>query len=342
MNISLKDLRGRCLKSLRLSVTDRCNFRCQYCMPESNYVWMPKKRILRFEEIERLVNIFGQLGVCKIRFTGGEPLLRTDLPKLVAQLARKTFFKDLALTTNGSLLDIYTRELKNAGLHRLTISLDTLLPHRFLQFTGVDQLSQVLKGIEHALGVGFKPLKLNMVVIRGFNEDEMISMLEFANEIRAELRFIEYMDVGGATQWSKEKVVSRLEMLEILRTHYGKIKFLNSSEHTPASTFILPNGTSFGIISSTTEPFCSHCDRSRLTADGIWYLCLYASKGINVKSLLRTGKTDQEILQLLSKTWKKRKDQGAKDRLQIPDRGPLYSILSLQKDPHLEMHTRGG
>src|SRR6185436_3832961 len=262
------DTQQRPLRNLRLSVTDRCNLRCSYCMPEPDYVWLPREDILQFEEIERLVDVFTALGVDKVRLTGGEPLLRRDLTDLVDSLAHRTAIRDLAMTTNGVLLATHARALRQAGLHRLTVSLDTLQPQRFRDLTRYDELERVLEGIAAAAPL-FPGLKLDAVVIRGVNDDEIGDLLEFARRYGAEIRFIEYMDVGGATHWSMPRVVSRTEMLAALARHYGPIAPVEEASSAPADRYTLPDGTVFGIISSTTQPFCQDCDRSRLTADGM-------------------------------------------------------------------------
>jgi cyclic pyranopterin phosphate synthase len=337
----LVDAHQRPLRNLRLSVTDRCNLRCSYCMPEPEYVWLPRADILHFEEIERLLDIFIGLGVDKVRLTGGEPLLRRGLPDLVSRIAQRSGIRDLALTTNGVLLAAHARALKDAGLHRLTVSLDTLDRERFRELTRHDELARVLGGIEAAAPV-FPGLKIDTVVIRGVNDDELIPLLEFAASHGAEIRFIEYMDVGGATHWAMSRVVSRREMLDRLAQHYGGITPIVEASSAPADRYRLPDGTVFGIIASTTEPFCHSCDRSRLTADGLWYLCLYASHGTDVRRPLRAGASADQIGQLIRATWEVRSDRGAEERLAGRDRAPLIPVERLRKDPHLEMHTRGG
>jgi cyclic pyranopterin phosphate synthase len=346
------DALNRPLRNLRLSVTDRCNLRCEYCMPEEDYAWLPREDILHFEEISTLVDIFVELGVDKIRLTGGEPLLRRDLPKLVQLLAAKAGLQDLALTTNGMLLASHADALKAAGLMRLTVSLDTLRADRFQRLTRFDGLAAVREGIEAARRVfGGDPvenvthshrLKMDTVVIRGVNDDELTDLLEYARSVRAELRFIEYMDVGGATRWSADRVVSRVEMLDTLARRYGPIERLGESTSAPAERFALSDGTTFGIISSTTEPFCRSCDRSRLTADGLWYLCLYALNGTDLRGPLRAGATPDELRALLTGGWRARNDRGAEQRLLLGERRGFVAMNALRKDPHLEMHTRGG
>src|SRR5882672_3944461 len=340
-----RDTFGRPLASLRLSVTDRCNLRCRYCMPEDEYVWLPRTSILTFEEIERITSVFAGLGAHKVRLTGGEPLLRHDLPTLVAMIARNPRIRDLAMTTNGLLLAKHATALKAAGLQRVTVSLDTLRAERMLTFAKSARHADVLEGIAAAQQAGFGRLKLNAVVIRGFNDDELADLIEFSRTHDAEVRFIEYMDVGGATRWSRDQVVSQQQMLDMLARRYGAIepvRPIGDDGRAPAERFQLADGTTFGIIASVTAPFCRTCDRSRITADGTWFLCLYAARGIDLRDPLRRGATNDELAALVRQTWQGRADRGAEERLGVADRGALYRIDSLRADPHREMHTRGG
>jgi cyclic pyranopterin phosphate synthase len=332
----------RSLRNLRISVTDRCNLRCAYCMPEEDYVWLPREQILHFEEVSALADIFMDLGVEKIRLTGGEPLLRRDLGALIRLVAAKPRLRDLAITTNGVLLAEQAGSLKEAGLGRVTVSLDTLRPDRFTALTRRANHAQVLAGIAAVHAAGFAETKLDTVVMRGVNDDELTDLIEYGKGVPAEIRFIEYMDVGGATRWSMDKVVSRAEMLEVLGRRYGRIEPVVEESTAPADRYALPDGTVFGIISSTTEPFCASCDRSRLTADGMWYLCLYAQRGIDLRGPLRQGASRDELKALIVDAWKRRADRGAEQRLRLRDRTPLVQIGRLREDPHLEMHTRGG
>jgi GTP 3',8-cyclase len=336
------DVHGRLLRNLRISVTDRCNLRCGYCMPEEEYVWLPRQDILHFGEIATLTDVFLDLGVDKVRLTGGEPLLRRDLPRLIGLLAARPRIRDLAMTTNGVLLAEHAPALRAAGLHRVTVSLDTLDPQRFARLTSRSTHAQVLEGIASVPRAGFTGTKLDTVVIRGVNDDELADLIEFARGVPAEVRFIEYMDVGGATRWSLEQVVGRPEMLERLERRYGRIEPVIETSSAPADRFRLPDGTTFGIISSTTAPFCADCDRSRLTADGLWYLCLYATRGIDLRGPLRGGAGPDELTALVTGGWRARTDRGAEDRLALGNRQPLVQIGGLKRDPHLEMHTRGG
>jgi cyclic pyranopterin phosphate synthase len=337
-----RDTFGRVLRNLRISVTDRCNLRCAYCMPEEEYVWLPREEILHFEEIDRLVDVFIQLGVDKVRLTGGEPLLRRDLPRLIRLLAAKPGLRDLAITSNGVLLAEQAPGLREAGLHRVTVSLDTLRPERFARLTRRDAHGQVLEGLAAVTDAGFADTKIDTVVMRGVNDDELADLIEYGKRVPAEVRFIEYMDVGGATRWSMDKVVSRKEMLERLEQRYGRIEPLVEPSTAPADRYRLPDGTVFGIIASTTAPFCADCDRSRLTADGLWYLCLYAQQGTDLRGPLRAGASDEALKALITGRWEARTDRGAEDRLAQRDRTPLLQVASLKRDPHLEMHTRGG
>ncbi len=333
---------GRPLKNLRISVTDRCNLRCAYCMPEEEYAWLPKPSLLRFEELDRLARVFAGLGVDRVRLTGGEPLLRRDLHVLVSLLAGIPGLEEVTLTTNGVLLAEQAESLKHAGLKRLTVSLDTLRPERFLELSRRDDLPRVLSGIDRARAVGFAPLKLDMVVLRGTNDDEIQSLLDYARGIGAELRYIEYMDVGGATKWTKEAVVSRQEILERLRKSHGPIEAVDEKNSAPADRYRLGDGTTFGIISSTTQPFCGTCDRARLTADGRWFLCLYARTGVDLGRAMRSGASEEELRTLICDGWSAREDRGAMTRLLELERAALAPVDELRRDPHLEMHTRGG
>jgi cyclic pyranopterin phosphate synthase len=338
----LHDRFARPLRSLRLSVTDRCNLRCQYCMPEPEYVWLPRESLLTFEELGTMVDAFTPLGVDRVRITGGEPLLRRDLPVLIESIAARPAVQDLALTTNGVLLARQAPQLRAAGLHRITVSLDTLDPDRFRALTRSDEHAAVLAGIDAAAAAGFRSLKLDTVVMRGVNDDELVAMIEYSRQVGAEVRFIEYMDVGGATRWTPEAVLSRREMLARLEAHYGAVVPMDEVSSAPADRYLLPDGTTFGIISSTTEPFCASCDRSRLTADGVWLLCLYASTGTDLRRPLRSGATTEDLQQLITAVWSMRADRGAEERLTMDRETALIPIGSLKRDAHLEMHTRGG
>jgi cyclic pyranopterin phosphate synthase len=332
----------RPLRSLRVSVTDRCNLRCQYCMPEAEYVWLAHQEILTFEEIGRLASIFTGLGVEKIRLTGGEPLLRQDLERLIKILAANPAICDLALTTNGVLLSESAQRLLQAGLRRVTVSLDTLRPERFQRLARGVAYHRVIEGIKAARQAGFETIKINSVIIRGVNEDELAELIEFGRGQNAEIRFVEYMDVGGATRWEMARVVPQAEMLQRIEAAFGPVQPLPGRGSAPASRFVLPDGTRFGIIASTTQPFCRACDRGRLTPDGLWFLCLYAPQGIDLKMMLRSGASNEEMANRIRAVWRAREDRGAELRQALAGRGILFPVEALRSDPHREMHTRGG
>jgi cyclic pyranopterin phosphate synthase len=308
------DALGRPLRSLRVSVTDRCNLRCEYCMPEEDYVWLPRQHLLTFEEIGAIVDAFTDEGVDRVRLTGGEPLLRQRLPALVERLASRPALEDIALTTNGVLLADLARPLRTAGLHRVTVSLDTLHADRFRRLTRLDAHAAVRRGIDAAAGAGFD----------------------------AEVRFIEYMDVGGATRWTPDAVVSREEMLERIGRRLGDPRSLPDGGSAPAERFRLSDGTTFGIIASVTQPFCRTCDRSRLTADGLWFLCLYGRFGTDLRGPLRRGASRDDLRSIIARVWRARTERGAEERDALDRRTPFIPISALKQDAHLEMHTRGG
>ena len=340
----LHDTLGRPLRSLRVSVTDRCNLRCLYCMPEEEYAWLPREALLTFEELTRLVELFTSMGVAEVRLTGGEPLLRQDLHVLVGMLAANPAIRDLALTTNGILLAEQAESLRRAGLGRLTVSLDTLRPDRFHAITRRNDHARVLAGLAAARAAGFTGTKIDVVILRGANDDELADLIEYGRSIAAEVRFIEYMDVAGATKWNPATVVSRDEMLQTLTARYGAVTPVPGAEQSsaPAARFTLPDGTVFGIIASTTAPFCRRCDRSRLTADGMWYRCLYATEGTDLRAPLRDGTSREAIAALVAGHWRARDDRGAELRVAERLRGAFVGLDELRRDPHLEMHTRGG
>ncbi|MDP3234962.1 MAG: GTP 3',8-cyclase MoaA [Myxococcales bacterium] len=335
------DRRSRPLRALRLSVTDRCNLRCQYCMPESKYDWVPRSELLTFEELSRLVDRFIGLGVRKVRLTGGEPLLRADLPTLVKTLAGKAL-EELALTTNGVLLGALAQPLFDAGLRQLTVSLDTLSRTTFVQLARRDELHRVLDGLDAARTAGFSKLKLDTVLLRGVNDHELDALVDFAAGLGAELRFIEYMDVGGATRWEREQVVTRAELLSRLTSSRGTPHALPGRGSAPAERFVLPGGQLVGIVASTTQPFCGACDRARVSADGQLFTCLYGTESIDLRSLLRGGADDAAVEATLERVWNRRVDRGAEARAELSRRGPLADAEQLKVMPQLEMHRRGG
>jgi cyclic pyranopterin phosphate synthase len=311
-------------------------------MPEADYVWLPRQDLLSFEETARAISVFAALGVDKVRLTGGEPLLRRDLPQLVRLLSRDSRISQVALTTNGLLLEAQAKDLQEAGLSRVTVSLDTLRADRFREIARRDGLEDVLSGIEAARAAGLSDLKLDSVVVRGVNDDELFDLLDFGRSIGAEVRFIEYMDVGGATRWSPERVFSKREMLALVEERFGSATPIDLESWAPAKRYRLPDGSTFGIIASTTEPFCRTCDRGRLTADGLFFSCLYAQRGLDLRAKLRSGASEEELEALLATTWRAREDRGAEIRLELAQRDALVEVDRLRRDPHLEMHTRGG
>jgi GTP 3',8-cyclase len=332
----------RPLRSLRISVTDRCNLRCGYCMPERDYTWLAREDILSFEEIDRLVGAFAGLGVDSLRLTGGEPLIRRDLPELVGLLARHRGIGDLAMTTNGILLREHGAALRAAGLRRLTVSLDSLDRERYRTLAGRDELDAALAGVDHAVGLGFESVKINTVVMRGENDDEIPGLIEFGRTAGVEVRFIEYMDVGGATGWRRDLVFARDDILASVAARFGAVTPVADAGSAPARRWRLSDGTEFGIIASTTAPFCGTCDRARLTADGVWYRCLYARQGIDLRERLRAGDSIDALRDRIHAAWRDRTDRGAEDRLALTRRGAMATKPELDVDPHLEMHTRGG
>jgi cyclic pyranopterin phosphate synthase len=344
------DTFGRPLRTLRVSVTDRCNLRCLYCMPEAEYVWLPRADLLSFEEIDRLVGVFIGEGVARVRLTGGEPLLRRDLAGLVARLARHAALSEQALTTNGIHLAAAAASLRQAGLGRVTVSLDTLRADRFERLSRSRELPAVLAGIDAAAAT-FGSVKLDTVVIRGENDDELVELTRYAGRVGAEIRFIEYMDVGGATGWSASRVVPRGEILARLESAFGALTPIGRPDAAPASRYALPArggagapeaGQVVGVIASTTDPFCADCDRARLTADGQLFTCLYATRGLDLRGPLRAGASDAELGALIRTVWQSRRDRGAEARLALADRTSFVPRAALKAAPHLEMHTRGG
>lgn len=337
------DTFGRPLRSLRLSVTDRCNLRCSYCMPEEHYRWLPRRDILDYEEIEALARALSARQPLRLRLTGGEPLLRRDLPDLVARLAAAEGVRDLALTTNATRLPEVAGALHGAGLRRITVSLDTLRRDRFEALTRRDELGRTIAGIDAARDAGFEGTKLNAVLQRGVNDDEVGDLLAFGLDRGIEVRFIEYMDVGGATRWEAQRVVSAADLLRTIEASgLGAPEPVDASRTSaPADRYRLPSGQVFGVIASTTQPFCGQCDRARLTADGRFITCLYARDGFPIAEILRT-EGPEAAADRMEAIWGGRRDRGAEERLGETSRGALASPEELRGAPHLEMHTRGG
>ena len=329
----------RPLEDLRISVTDRCNFRCTYCMPLDEYPWISRDQILTFEEIARTAGVFAGLGVKKLRITGGEPLVRKGLPELVAQLAAIPGIEDIALTTNASRLVELAQPLKDAGLKRLTISIDSLQPDRFRQITQRADLQPVLDGIESAREAGFGQLKFNAVVERGVNEDEILDLAEFARANGDEMRFIEFMDVGNANSWTSEKLVSQREILKVLRSRYELIE-RDGRGSRPSQDYSFADGRGgVGVIASVTEPFCGACSRVRLTADGQVVTCLFADVGADLKGRLRSGESDEQLSEFVTDIWQKRADRYSETRLIQMNSPSGYTPQNRKK---IEMISLGG
>lgn len=308
--MSTLDTLGRPLRSLRLSVTDRCNLRCHYCMPEDEYVWLPREDVLSFEETVQLADLFGEMGVDRLRITGGEPLLRRDLPSLVAQLAARPWVRDLALTTNGVLLADAAPELKAAGLHRVTVSLDTVRPDRFVALTRRDALPQVLSGIDAVRRAGFTDLKIDSVITKGDNDDELGDLLEYGRSVDGEVRFIEYMDVGATNGWRMDDVVPAAEIVRAIDLEMPLIAADPNYSGEVAQRWRYRDGVGeVGVIASVTQAFCSDCTRARLSTEGKLYTCLFATSGYDLRALVRGGSTDDELGNAIAAIWRQRSDR---------------------------------
>ncbi|MFD0695250.1 GTP 3',8-cyclase MoaA [Paenibacillus sp. GCM10027628] len=320
MEHQIKDLRHRPLRDLRISVTDRCNFRCRYCMPSEifgpDYEFLPRDSILTYKEMTRLARVFVSLGVRKLRITGGEPLLRKELPSFIRALNRLEGVEDMAMTTNGVLLPKYAKELRDAGLKRVTVSLDSLDDQRFrLMNGGKSGVQPVLDGIEAAAQAGMK-VKINMVVQKGINDQDILPMAAYFREKRHTLRFIEFMDVGNTNGWKLDNVVTKKQILEIIQEKMPleHVEPLNSGEVASRYHYKGSN-EEIGIISSVSDAFCSTCTRARISAEGKLYTCLFASRGHDLRALLRSDQTDSEIGKFIEDVWKARSDRYSEDRI---------------------------
>jgi len=339
--VELRDRLGRPLRDLRISVTDRCNFRCSYCMPAElfgeRYEFLPRSEILSFEEIERLARLFVELGVGKLRITGGEPLLRADLPRLVERLARVPGAVDLALTTNGVLLPSLAAPLRAAGLRRVTVSLDSLDPEVFLRMNGGKlAVERVLEGIAAAEQAGLAPLKINCVVQRGVNDHTVVALARRFQGTGHVVRFIEYMDVGNRNGWELSHVVPAEELVRQLDEALGIAPLDRSYPGEVAERFRYRDGSGeLGIIASVTHPFCRACARARLTTDGRLVTCLFASGGTDLRGPLRAGASDGELRALLEGVWRRRTDRYSELRTEATE--PLRV-----RGRKLEMHELGG
>ena len=320
---SLHDTLNRPLRDLRISVTDRCNFRCRYCMPAEvfgdDYDFLPKQQILSLEEIARMARLFCKLGVEKLRLTGGEPLLRRGISELVEMLAEIPEAKDIAMTTNGTILSRHASELKNAGLHRVTVSLDALDPAIFGRMNGKGaSADHVIEGIDAALSCGLG-VKINSVIQKGVNEREVFALAEFARERGIPLRFIEFMDTGNTNGWKLDQVIPFQELLKELHQRFPLEALEANSIGETASRFRYLDApqSELGFISSVSKPFCSDCNRARLSADGQMFNCLFASHGHNLKSAMRDGATDDQMAELIGHIWSARNDRYSELRSEI-------------------------
>jgi GTP 3',8-cyclase len=310
-----RDTLGRPLHDLRISVMDRCNFRCPYCMPREtfheNYRFLKSTERLSFEEITRLTRLFVQLGVKKVRLTGGEPLLRPNLSELVGELTALEGVKDVALTTNAVLLSQHAAELKANGLHRITVSLDTLDPEIFKQMSGgFAERDRVLEGIRAALDAGLAPIKINSVIERGLNDHTALDLVEYFRGTGVIVRFIEYMDVGNRNHWSMDRVVPSKELVERIATRWPLHPVEGNYRGEVAERYAFDDGIGeVGFISSVTNPFCGDCTRARLSSEGVFYTCLFANSGTDLRAPMRNGATDSELLDLIRNTWLNRGDR---------------------------------
>ena len=317
---NIRDTLNRPLRDLRISVTDRCNFRCQYCMPAElfgpDFEFLPKQKLLSFEELTRLTRIFTSLGVEKIRITGGEPLMRKDLPLFIKMISGMEGIQDIAMTTNGSLLASQAKILKEAGLHRVTVSLDSLDNERFGKMNGRGiSVSRVLEGIEAAADAGLK-VKVNMVVQKGANEQDIVPMAKYFYEKGHTLRFIEFMDVGNSNGWKLDQVVPSRQIIDMIDRELP-LEPVDPNYFGEVASRYRYKGTNkeIGFISSVTQAFCSTCTRMRISAEGKIYTCLFASEGTSLREPIREGMDDDQLRQLITNVWEKRTDRYSEERL---------------------------
>ncbi|MEO8012289.1 MAG: GTP 3',8-cyclase MoaA [Dokdonella sp.] len=332
------DRRGRGLTDLRISVIDRCNFRCPYCMPEDDYprdhAFLSKAQRLRFEEIVRLVRVFTVFGVRKLRLTGGEPLLRRELPELVRQLSAVPGIDDIAMTTNGSLLPAHAQALRNAGLRRITLSVDTIDPATYRRLSGErGEVSDLFAAIDAAEVAGFGSLKLNSVVMRGVNDHQVVDLVERFRGTGHILRFIEYMDVGTCNEWRNELVVPSAELRDRIGARWPLAPLPPNHGSEVAQRFGLADGSAeIGFISSVSQPFCGDCTRARLSADGRLYTCLFARSGHDLLGPMRAGAGDEELAGIIRAVWAGRDDRYSEQR----------GALAAADNARVEMYTIGG
>ena len=332
MKSKLIDNYGRIAKKLRISVTDRCNMRCGYCMPKNNTKWFDSTEVLSFEEIIRLSSIFANLGVEKIRITGGEPLVRPLVENLIKSIANIPHIKSIGLTTNGLLFSDKVKKLKSSGLNSVNISLDSFKEDRFKMMTGINGLGKVISSIQKANDAGFD-VKINTVVVRGWNDDEVVEFANFARRTGITVRFIEFMPLDGTGIWRSDLVFSKKEMIEKLESGIGEVSpVLEQEISAPAKVYSFSDGIgTVGFIPSVTEPFCNQCDRIRLTSDGRFLTCLFENPGYDIKSYLRRGASDEELSQYLIQCMTM-KQEGIVSLIRINGLKPKLNL----------MHTIGG
>ena len=291
---------GRTIVNLRISVTDRCNFRCTYCMPADNVEFMDRTNLLSFEEIHRVVTVASGLGINRIRLTGGEPLMRKDLPTLIKMINEVEGINDVAMTTNAFFLKDQAQSLKDAGLKRLNVSLDALDPEKFRDVNRRDCLQAVLDGLDTARKVGFKSIKINAVAVRNFSESEIMGLIEYGRSDGFEVRFIEFMPLDSDKVWERDKVLFGYEIIELIKEKYELVPVDNSLEIGPASEYTFADGKGkIGIITAVSNPFCDHCNRIRMTADGKLRTCLFSADETNLKEMIRSGKSDEDIAETI-------------------------------------------
>ena len=344
-NTKVVDKLGRSLRDLRISVTDRCNFRCPYCMPAEiygeRYEFLKREALLTFEEIERLARIFTRLGVTKIRITGGEPLVRAELPVLIAKLRGITEVTDLAMTTNGFLLRRYANELRDAGLDRITVSMDSLQDDVFKAMSGRNYgPDKVLDGISAAHNAGFAPLKINVVVQKGINDHTILETAEYFRETGDIVRFIEFMDVGNLNSWDRSQVVSGRDIVDMISSEYPLEPTNPNYVGEVATRYRYADGNGeIGIIASVSQPFCGDCTRARLTTDGHLVTCLFATGGVDLKTPMRDGASDDELLEMVERVWSQRRDRYSEIRSAITMSSIATSATSREK---IEMFRLGG
>ena len=326
----LIDGMGRTIVNLRISVTDRCNFRCTYCMPADNVEFMDRSNLLSFEEIQRVAQIVSKMGINRLRLTGGEPLMRKNLPVLIKMLSEVNGIDDIAMTTNAYFLKDQAQGLKDAGLKRLNVSLDALDPEKFRDVNRRDCLQSVLDGLDTARKIGFQSIKINAVAVRNFSESEIMSLIDMGRSDGFEIRFIEFMPLDSDKVWERDKVLFGHEIIDMIKENYELIPIDNSLEIGPASEYNFADGKGkIGIITAVSNPFCDHCNRIRMTADGKLRTCLFSTNETNLKELIRSGATDETIIEII------------KQAVLVKEPGHKINLDDFER-PTRAMHAIGG